>query len=382
LFSYSLAALLIINLMDNIVAVKKCADYNPCGVLSSIEWLYKEANGPDPAGKKILLKPNILSDDDPARAVTTHPAVVGAMVKYLRSRGAQVFAGDSPTFDTKGFTGYKSGIRQAVEENGGTWVRFNEQVVNLKVGNHVVKVASIVKEVDLIINMPKLKTHELMFFTGAIKNIFGVIPSLNKVFFHTRYPDRSRLAAFFCDLEEAIGAQFHIMDAIVSMEGPGPGNGYPRNTGLLMASANPLALDIIASRFIGYNPEDIPTNRIALEKGRLPGNATDITVKGVDIQNNIIKDFKRISTGSGMSIVAKHLRKRIPLLRRLDRRPIFNPAMCTGCLRCIKVCPVNALKMHENKKNTVIINDNVCIRCFCCHELCRDRAIDIRRKLF
>ncbi len=368
--------------MENIVAIKRCPDYNPCAVLSSIEWLYKEAGGPDPAGKRVLLKPNILSDDDPSRAVTTHHSVVGAMVKYLRSGGATVFAGDSPTFDTRSFTGYKSGIRQAVEENGGTWVRFNESTVSLKVGNQTVKAAAIINEVDFIINMPKLKTHELMLFTGAIKNIFGVVPSLNKVLFHTKYPDSTRLGAFFVDLALAVRPQFNIMDAIISMEGPGPGNGYPRNTGILLASSNALALDITASRIIGYDPLAIATNRAGLEKGAGLNDANDILIKGPGIESLIVKDFKRISSGSGMSIVLKHLRKRIPLLRRLDKRPLFNPDLCTGCLRCVKVCPVNALKMDDNSKNTIIINDPVCIRCYCCHELCRDRAIDIRRKLF
>jgi uncharacterized protein (DUF362 family)/NAD-dependent dihydropyrimidine dehydrogenase PreA subunit len=368
--------------MDSTVAIQRCFGYDPDEILRHIAWLYIAGNGPDPAGKKVLIKPNILSDDDPATAVTTHPVVVEAVIKYLQSRGATVFVGDSPTFDTAKFTGEKSGIRQAVNNCGATWVRFNSSTVSRKAGAADIKITAVVNEVDLIISLPKLKNHELMFFTGAMKNIFGLVPAFNKVMQHIKYPDRFKLGKFLVDLEEAVHPDFHIMDGIVAMEGPGPGNGYPKNVNVLLASVNPLALDVIASRIVGYNPLDIPTNKIALERGRLLKNLDEIIIKGADPESLVVEDFKRIVTGGATDIVLKFIKNTIPFIRRFDRRPVFNSNLCTGCAKCISICPVKTLHFDKNNTNTVLLRDSECIRCYCCHEVCRERAIEIKRKVF
>ena len=368
--------------MNSTVAVRQCFEYNPDEVLNHVEWLYTEAKGPDPSGKKVLVKPNILSDEDPVKAITTHPVVVEAVIKYLQSRGATVFVGDSPTFDNRKFTGEKSGIRQVVDNYGATWVRFNNSAITRKVGSSAIKITGMVANVDLIISIPKLKNHELMFFTGAIKNIFGLVPGFNKVIQHTRYPDRYKLGKFFVDLEEAVRPHFHIMDGIMALEGPGPGNGYPKRVNVLLASVNPLALDIIATRIVGYNPLNIPTNKIALARGHLLNSIDDIIIKGADPETIVVKDFKRIITGGETGILLRSFKKKIPFLRRLDKRPVFNANLCIGCLKCVNICPANSLRIDDKKKNTILLMDKNCIRCYCCHEVCRERAIEIKRKLF
>jgi uncharacterized protein (DUF362 family)/Pyruvate/2-oxoacid:ferredoxin oxidoreductase delta subunit len=368
--------------MNSAVAVQRCFGYDPDEVLKHIEKLYIEGNGPDPAGRKILMKPNILSDDDPEKAITTHPVVVEAVIRYLQSRGATVFVGDSPTFDTRKFTGEKSGIRQVVDKCGATWVRFNEDFILRKVGTAEIKITALVNEVDLIISISKLKNHELMFFTGAMKNIFGFVPALNKAMQHVKYPDRFKFGKFFVDLEEAIKLHFHIMDGIVAMEGPGPGNGYPKKVNVLLASVNPLALDIVASRIVGYNPVEIPINKIALQRGLLLKNIDDIIIKGTDPETIVVKDFKRIVTEGVTGIILNYFKNKIPFLRRFDKRPVFNSKLCTSCSKCIDICPVKTLRFDINKKNIVRLDDTKCIRCYCCHEVCRERAIEIKRKVF
>jgi uncharacterized protein (DUF362 family)/ferredoxin len=367
--------------MDQIVAVRKCSEYNVARIIEHLEFLYSEAKGPDPSGKRILVKPNILSDDDPERATITHPAVVEAVIKFLQSKGATVLVGDSPTFDTRSFTGEKSGIKQVADSCGAKWVRFNNSSFDIKVGSSNVKVTSVIKEVDLIISLPKLKNHELMILTGAIKNIFGLVPEFNKALQHVKFPDRFRLAKFLIDLEDALKPDFHIMDGIVAMEGPGPGNGYPVNVNVLLASKNPLALDIIASRITGYDPLRIPTNKVGLERGHLLKSLDEINLKGADLNSLIIKNFKRIGSGGAGSIVFRAVKKKIPLLRTLERRPIFNHNKCIRCLDCLKICPLDAIS-HDKDKKIMYLNDKICIRCFCCSEVCREGAIEIRRKLF
>jgi len=368
--------------MSPTVAVRRCFEYDPAEIAKHIAWLYMESNGPDPAGKKILLKPNILSDDEVFKATTTHPVVVEAVIRYLQSRGATVFVGDSPTFDTRNFTGEKSGIRQVVKKCGATWVRFNETAISMKVGTSGIKITELVTKVDLIISLSKLKNHELMILSGAMKNIFGFVPGFNKAMQHVKYPDRYKFGEFFVNLEEAIRPHFHIMDGIIAMEGPGPGNGYPKKVNVLLASVNPLALDIIASRILGYNHLDIPTNKIALKRGILLKNIDDIIIKGTDPETIVVRDFKRIDKGGEAGIIFKYFKKKIPFIRRLNKRPVFDSKLCIGCSKCIDICPVKILRFDNKKKNKVLVNDARCIHCYCCHEVCRERAIEIRRKVF
>jgi uncharacterized protein (DUF362 family)/NAD-dependent dihydropyrimidine dehydrogenase PreA subunit len=368
--------------MGSTVAVQRCFEYNPEEIAKHIAWLYAESDGPDPAGKKILLKPNILSDDDPVKATTTHPVVVEAVIKYLQSRGATVFVGDSPTFDTRKFTGEKCGIRQVVNKCGATWVRFNEAAIIRKVGTTEIKITALITNVDLIISLSKLKNHELMIFSGAMKNIFGFVPAFNKAKQHVKYPDRYKFGKFFVDLEEVIKPHFHIMDGIIALEGPGPGNGYPKKVNVLLASVNPLALDIIASRIVGYNPLEIPTNKIALERGLLLKNMGDIIIKGTDPETIVVRDFKRIHKGGEAGIIFKYFKKKIPFLRRFSERPVFSSKLCSGCSKCIDICPVKILRFDNKKKNKILVNEAKCIHCYCCHEVCRERAIEIRRKVF
>ena len=369
-------------MMEPVVAIRSCSGYIPGEVAKHIAWLYEEGSGPDPAGKKVLVKPNILSDDEPGKAMTTHPVVVEAVIRYLQSRGATVFAGDSPTIDNARFTGEKSGIRQVVKKCNATWVRFNEDAITRKAGSSDIKITSQITKVDLIISVSKLKNHELMILSGAMKNIFGFVPGFNKALQHVNFPNRYKFARFFVDLEEAVRPHFHIMDGIVAMEGPGPGNGYPKKVNVLLASSNPVALDIVASRIVGYDPLDIPTNRIALERGSLLGRIEDIVIKGPDPESIAVKDFRRIYKGGEAGILLRHLKKKIPLLRRLDKRPVFNRNLCIGCSKCIDICPLKILYFDTKKKNTVLINDAKCIRCFCCSEVCREGAIENKIKIF
>ena len=155
--------------MDNRVAVRRCQNYNVEEVLSLISDIYESGGGPDVKGKKVLVKPNILTDSDPDKCICTHPVVVEAMVRYLQSMGAAVFVGDSPAVHLKGFKGEKSGIRKVCEETSATWVDFMKNPIEKKLKNGKIRIASIVNEIDLIISLPKFKNHELVYFHRSNK---------------------------------------------------------------------------------------------------------------------------------------------------------------------------------------------------------------------
>jgi uncharacterized protein (DUF362 family)/NAD-dependent dihydropyrimidine dehydrogenase PreA subunit len=333
-------------------------------------------------GKKVLVKPNILTDSDPAKCICTHPVVVEAMVRFLQGNGAIVFVGDSPSIHLQKFRPEKSGIQSVCEKTGAVWVDFKLNPEEKKLRNGTIKVASVVNEVDLIFSLPKFKNHELVYFTGAIKNTLGLVPGFTKGKQHALHQNRNSFGEFLVDLNEAVTPHYFLMDGIMGMEGPGPGNGLPKKIGLLLGSSNPLVMDIIAGRIAGYDPMIIPTNRNALFRKRWLASEEDIIYDGPELNSIILKDFKKVPIRSNTNISLQFVMERIKPLRKLERRPNFIHNNCTGCLKCVKICPVNAISLHSVKENYIVLTDSKCIRCFCCSEVCTDNAVEIRRKVF
>jgi uncharacterized protein (DUF362 family)/Pyruvate/2-oxoacid:ferredoxin oxidoreductase delta subunit len=368
--------------MNNKVAVRKCKEYEVEKIYDLISEIYIKCEGPDLNGKKVLVKPNILSDADPVKCISTHPVFVEAVIMYLHSRNARVFVGDSPAVHLKGFRGEKSGIFDVCRRNGAAWVDFAEKPGEIKLRNGKIRIASIIDEVDLVISLPKFKNHELVYFTGAIKNTLGLVPGFSKAKQHAIYQNRDNFSSFLVDLCEAVLPHFFFMDGIRGMEGPGPGQGIPVQTDIIIGSSNPLALDIVASTIAGYDPLMVPTTKIALTRQRWLSSPEDIAYDGPELENLIRHDFKRIPYSGKSNISLKFITSRIKLLRRLERRPVFIHRNCSGCLKCIRICPVKAIEMHKFNHKHVVLTDSKCIRCFCCSEVCPEKAVDVRIKLF
>ena len=368
--------------MNNKIAVRKCEKYDPHEIYDLISEIYKRTDGPEVSGKKVLIKPNILTDDDPEKCICTNPVVVEAMIRFLQANGAVVYVGDSSAVHTQKFRGEKSGIYSVCEKTGATWVNFMQNPIEKKLRKGKIKIASIVQEVDLIISLPKFKNHELVYFTGAIKNTLGLVPGFSKAKQHALHQDRRSFGEFLVDLNEAVTPDYFFMDAVMGMEGPGPGSGMPVKIGLLLGSTNPLVLDFTASKIAGYEPIVIPTSKTAFFRKKWLQAEEDIIYDGPDINTLIKKDFKKIPITGNRNIALQFVMKRIKPLRKLERRPVYIHENCTGCLKCVKICPVNAIELHPAKKNYIVLTDSKCIRCFCCSEVCADKAVEIRRKVF
>jgi uncharacterized protein (DUF362 family)/Pyruvate/2-oxoacid:ferredoxin oxidoreductase delta subunit len=369
--------------MNTKISVRSCKEYDLHEVFDLIREIYVKSDGPDVKGKKVLLKPNILSDNDPSRCVSTHPVVIESMIRFLQSRGATVFVGDSPAVHRKGFMPVKSGISGVCATTGATWVDFMENPVERKINRRKVRIAGIVDQVDLIISLPKLKNHELMYFTGAVKNTLGLLPGFSKAIQHGIYRDRNEFGEFLVDLNEAITPDYFLMDGIMGMEGPGPGSkGIPSATGVLLGSTNPLAVDIIASRIAGYNPMVIPTTKTAYFRKRWLQSESEIIYDGPEISTIIKADFKKIPVSGNNSSGLRFILGRTKFIRKLDRRPVFIHETCTGCRKCVDICPADAIKPHTLNNKHIVLTDKSCIRCYCCAEVCTDNSVDIRVKLF
>src|SRR5450759_2526662 len=281
-------------MMNNKIAVRRCNEYDLHEVYDLISEIYKKTDGPDVKGKRVLVKPNILTDDDPSKCISTHPVVVEAMIRFLQSKGATVMVGDSPAVHTQKFKGEKSGIFKVCEITGATWVNFmtNPDEKTLRKGR--IRIAAIVNQVDLIISLPKFKNHELVYFTGAIKNTLGLVPGFSKGKQHALHQNRKEFGEFLVDLNETITPDYFLMDGIMGMEGPGPGRVFPVEIGILLGSTNPLALDIIANRIAGYDPMVIPTSRTALFRKKWLQSEDDIDYDGPELSTIIKAGFNKV----------------------------------------------------------------------------------------
>lgn len=366
------------------VSILKCATYAEEQVVQIMNKLLDSIHLDQIKDKKVLLKPNILYAAQPDKAVTTHPAVLKAVIQYLQQKGNTVVVGDSPAFQNQEAAASKAGLKQVADQCGVQWQDFTQTAVIPAPEGKLVKnfqLASTLNEVDIVISLCKMKTHSLMYYTGAMKNLFGLVPGLSKSALHLRFPDRDNFAQMIVDLNLAVKPNYAIMDAIVGMEGPGPGSGYPRNVGLLLASDNVLALDLTAARIMGYKAETLPILTQALECGFWLKSGEAINYPLEKAEELLIKDYRLIRHLHDASMFRDYMPEwAFRLVKNLTvKRPVFNPKICRLCSECVRICPAKALSVQENR---IKVDYTKCIRCYCCHEICNHHAITLKKKLF
>jgi uncharacterized protein (DUF362 family)/Pyruvate/2-oxoacid:ferredoxin oxidoreductase delta subunit len=375
--------------MNNKVGIERCAGYEQETVYKSLKKAASEAGLPDLKGKTVLLKPNILSDSTPEKAIVTHPVFVAAAIRLAWEWGAgKVLVGDSPGVQGPGFKARLSGIKEAAEKNGAQWRDFTAEKTEITCpdGRAMKRfsVTAAVREADCVISLPKLKTHQLMVFTGAMKNLFGLLPSLTKSPLHVRFPSQSGFASMIVDLNLAVKPVYALMDGITAMEGPGPGSGRPRNVGLVLASSNLLALDAAACTVIGYPPEKIPINREALDRGFWLKSFDHIEYPGLKAEDLRIPDFEKVPLQKIDNQLLEFLLPR-PLRRLLASRspgPVIDQTLCVRCGKCVQICGAGAARLEPGPQGLkqAKIDYKRCIRSYCCHEICPAKAITVGSK--
>ncbi len=372
--------------MKSITGSAKCLSYEKEVVFQAVEKAVKAAGGfPRLAGKKVLLKPNLLSDAGIDRAITTHPAVIYAVGKMIIDAGGILTIADSPgagiVYSQRSLKRvyHKCGIEEVAKDLGLELSYDTGYQERPFPEGQVMKRFTVINQVcdaDVIISVCKLKTHMFAHFSGAVKNTFGVIPGLDKPVFHSRFPDITDFSEMLVDLNELICPDFVVMDAIVGMEGNGPMGGQPRDVGYVFASKSVYGLDISAQTLIGMPPESIATTMAALRRGLID----EVCVVGDDIIP--IPDYVPPST---YRVEAKESWHKKTIYRKLQRvgkiyapSPMINNKKCVGCGQCARICPVKAAKIVQGKATFDLTN---CIRCYCCHEMCQYDAIEMKRSL-
>lgn len=365
------------------VVLLRCEDYDPDRVqdclFRGISLLGGVQRFVQP-GERLLLKPNLLTGKVPEKAVTTHPAVFQAVAKQFLYGGARLTYGDSPGFGRIPTVVRRSGLLEIAESLGVELADFHHgRIVSFPEGLLCKQftIAEGALDTDGIISLPKMKTHALTRITGAVKNQFGCIPGMLKGEFHGRLSKIEAFARMLVDLTRLLAPRLYIMDGIVSMEGNGPGNGTPRNTGVLLLSIDPVALDAAFCKVVNLDPELAPVIVAGAEAGL--GQYRTIRFLGDPVETCLCPDFKvnrkRELTQNSVN------RFLVPLMRRhIIPRPVIREERCTHCGTCVAMCPVSPKAVdfkRPDRSSPPQHNYGLCIRCYCCQEVCPDNAIEV-----
>ncbi len=366
------------------VYIARCPDYDrtpvEAALHASLEAL-SDASTLIQAGQQVLLKVNLLQAQPPEKAVTTHPALVAAVARWVKSQGATPIIADSPggLFNVRTLRHFYdvTGMADAAMDSGAV---LNYDVGALQVpvpegrATQMLDAIRVAVEADAIICLPKLKTHGLTQMTGAVKNLFGAVPGLTKGAYHARFPTVDRFSAMLIDNWLRHKPVLTVMDAVVGMEGDGPSGGDPRQIGLLLTSTDGIALDVVAAAVVGMPPASVPTVAAAKRRGLTSGRVEDVEIVGAELDSVRVPGFKLPRTG------APHTRM-IPdaVPRFITNQLLANPhagPKCTACGVCVQNCPVHAIDIVAGRAHTDLKR---CIHCFCCQELCPENAVELHQ---
>ena len=231
-------------------------------------------------------------------------------------------------------------IREMTERAGIELVNFEASgSTEIDAGDYRLYVANPVLEADVIINLPKLKTHTLTLMTGAVKNMFGTVPGFRKAEMHKIFPGHREFAAMIVELFSHVRPALNIMDAVLAMEGNGPSSGSPRELGLVAVSDDAVALDAVMAGVIGFKPGRIDTTRIAQERGMGVGDPDGIEITG-DASGVVAEDFE-LPSSLGVRLVPPALARLVAPFVWL--KLVIDRDRCTGCGMCFRSCPVKTI---------------------------------------
>jgi len=342
------------------VSVVRCSDYG--AVREALARLERLIPFPDVRGRTVVLKPNLLTDRLPEEAVTTHPLFLEAVIERFRRAGAaKLIVADSPA-SAAALAGVleRTGIGDACRRAGVPFVSLENGLRRFNRNGFSFCIAEEILRADLIVNLPKVKTHSLTLLTAAMKNFYGTVPGYEKALLHREYSDVRRFSQLLRTICSVMPESFTIADAVVGMEGNGPANGTPVPLGFIAAGADPEAVDCALCGLLGIDSKKVPyLTRVPFER---TGDAIAV---------------RKIRRPTGL-----HLLKVLPpaLVRSLRGllwvRPDFDGMKCRSCGRCAKVCPVKAL---ENRiDGTPRFQESLCVGCCCCHEICPADAVRMR----
>ncbi|HMK34940.1 MAG TPA: DUF362 domain-containing protein [Desulfomonilaceae bacterium] len=325
-------------------------------------------------GKRVLIKPNVLRASEAKEGIVTHPAVLRAVVDAVETfEPFSIVVGDNPGLFNYGANEESFRVAGLMDAAKGYYRNIGNDSQRLDFNPDfmpTVSVSRIVLDSDVIISLPKFKTHGLTVMTGAVKNSYGLLPGAQKAKLHKAAGSPVRFHEMLVDVFRLRVPDMFIVDAVVGMQGNGPASPDLREIGLILASDNAVSVDSVIASMMGCDPGRLRFLQKANELGLGDYDLGKIDIVGEFRQ---LPDFKLPPLG-GEAISDNQAIQEV-IHSRTVVRPEADPDLCTACGTCIDQCPVSALSMEDNLPR---VDADTCITCFCCQEMCPEKAISLR----
>ena len=365
------------------VYVKYCETYN--NIQEEVNYLLNNVLDNGKVIKDnmtVFLKTNGLAPHPANKAITTHPSVVQAVIRYFKNYNVKIIVGDNPATKEMKTVFKVNGTMDVIEEEKVELANNKDlKVISAKEYKRYkdFNVSREIVESDILVNLPKLKTHGLAYFTGAQKNLFGTIHGLEKAQWHVKSSTPLEFGEAMADLYSAIKSEMkdkimvNLMDGIEGLEGEGPSTGgSKKKANVLLASNDAIALDRVAMEIVKLDYSKSFISIISNNRGLGEFNIENIEVEGDSL--SLFKDVKFVPAKveeigiRSLKLVNKYNVKNLVL-----EHPKFDKNKCIKCGECKKICPPQAISIEKGK--TPKVNKNKCIRCWCCGEVCPVNAI-------
>jgi uncharacterized protein (DUF362 family) len=257
------------------VSLIRAQSYDRIQLRAALETLLEPLGGVSTfvkPGDRVLLKPNLLTGARPGKECVTRPELVYCVAKMVQEAGGKLFLGDGPAFGTARGVAQANGYLPLVEELNLPIVEFHGkryETVSQEF-NHLL-LSKEVMDADVLINLPKLKSHSQLTMTMGVKNLFGCVPGKMKAWWHMEAgKDADRFGTMLVETARAVAPNLTILDGIMGHEGNGPSGGEPRRVNLLGASDQVFALDRSVIELLGVDPKQVPTIAAAERLGLCP----------------------------------------------------------------------------------------------------------------
>ncbi len=380
--------------MGPVVTLRACDSYEPDTLDQALDALLEDLGGLGPIlaaapdDPVVLIKPNLLLPKPVRSGVTTHPQFIAAVARAVRRlHGGRLLVGDSPAVGPASGVARLLGLPRLLAD-------LDVQIVDFRAtapvggggGFGPMDLARPLVEADVVINLPRIKTHGQMGLTMGVKNCFGAFVGVEKQQLHlSAGRDYATFARLLLEVERRVAPALTLADGVVAMEGNGPTSGDPRHLGLLAGSRDALAMDVVLADVLGFAPSELPILAEAVRQGRSSASRDAIEVRGDPAAGFAVSDWRRASAVSITQVVLPDLLA-LPLRHQLTTRPGFDHARCTRCGVCIEHCAAGALELEPRRRRPAGPRDSdraigldldACIRCYCCQEVCPEGAITV-----
>jgi uncharacterized protein (DUF362 family) len=312
------------NIPSPTVALIRCTDYGQAKIANAIATQFELLGGLQKfvrPGDSVLIKPNLIAPRSRRHAAQTDPAVIIETARLLKDFGAKPFVGDSPAW------GNVFGCIKALElaeplRKLAVPVRPLTKPKIYRIGRHNTKIgiSSVALDADVIINLPKFKTHQQLVATFAVKNMFGTVAGKRKALWHFT---KGKNSDDFCELLIAIfkflAPALTIIDAVTVMDGPGPIRGRVRPLGFLIGGTEPIACETVCCELANIKPLDLPIIKTARQAAFGCSEPAEIKIIGDGFTENTCTDFelpRLIPIRFSLPHVCKSICKQILLLAK------------------------------------------------------------------